>query len=288
MENYYLKLRDLERRIQSLESKSAQTDFNYVRYESGGGEGVSQAFTYGFKTLKKCVLKLKFIVYAQYCPGKSGVIKINGVKVKDFLPKNGKTEIECYVPFEKGEQGAALYLTSDEEFSVNSCVFEVFGCVDYPDEASALSVINESDRSVILFTTDNKAALIEYSGSLIEKVSFTANCAAMFDYSGGYVLACVDKSGELVVRFITKEYSISEPVAIVPRGIISVCALGGSEPCFYAVKGSKVIKLAFNLNDNTFTQIATPYRGKSVVSNPAVSGYLILREFDGTNKLVAL
>ncbi len=283
-----LKLRELERRIKSLELKSGQTDFNYVRYEASGGSGQSQAFTYGFQTLKKCVLKLKFIVYAQYAPGKSGSIKINGVKVKDFLPKTGKTEIECFVPFEKGNQGAALYLTSDAEFTVNSCVFEVFGCVDYPESDSTLSVINESDRSVILFAADGRAALIDYAGSLSEKFSCEATAAAVFNYSDGYVLACANNSGELTARFITSDYTVSDPVTLVSRGVISVCAFGGESPCLFAVKGSRVIKLTFNESDLSFSESQTEYRGKKVVSNPAVSDCFILTDFDGNNKLVAL
>lgn len=286
---YGLKLRELERRIRALELKNAQTNFNYVRYESQGGEGKAQVFTFSFITLKKCVLKLKFAVYAQYAPGESGCVKINGVKVKDFLPKNGKTEIDCFVPFEKGAQGAAVYLNSADEFSVDSCEFEVFGCVDYPEESSALSVINEQNRSVILFSSDKRAAVIEYAGEgLTEKLAFSASGAAIFACESGYVVASVGENGSLCAAYLNAELEKTGEAEILPRGVISVCAFGGEQPCLYAVKGTRVIKLSFNAQTLEFTEQATEYRGKKVISNPSVAGYLILVGFDGNNKLVAL
>lgn len=284
-----LKLRDMERRLRALEIKAAHSDFNYVRYESQGGTGTAQVFSFSFETLKKCVLKLKFAVYAKYAPGKNGCVKINGVKVKDFLPKNGKTEIDCYVPFEKGTQGAAVYLSSTSEFSVDSCEFEVFGCVDYPEESGALSVINEQARSVILFSSDKRAAIIEYAGDgLNEKLAFNCGGAAVFAYSGGYAVAVINANGALSCKFISEELAQTSEVEILPRGVISVCAFGGEQPCFYAVKGSRVVKLVFNESALTFSEQATPYRGKKVTSNPNVAGYLILGGFDGNNKLIAL
>lgn len=284
-----LKMRDIERRLRALEIRAARSDFNYVRYESQGGKGTAQVFSFSFETYKKCVLKLSFVVYAKYAPGESGCVKVNGVKVKEFLPKNGKTEVDCYVPFEKGTQGAALYLNSSSEFSVNSCEFEVFGCVDYPEEAGALSVINEQARSVILFATSKRAAIIEYAGEgLNEKLAFDCVGAAVFAYSGGYAVASINSGGALSCKFLSSELIQTNEVEILPRGVISVCAFGGELPCFYAVKGTRVVKLSFNESSLTFSEQVTPYRGKTVSSNPSVAGYLILGGFDGNNKLVAL
>lgn len=47
-----LKLRELERRIKSLELKSGQTDFNYVRYEASGEAGNLKPLLTVFKRSK--------------------------------------------------------------------------------------------------------------------------------------------------------------------------------------------------------------------------------------------
>lgn len=288
--DFVSKIREFEKRIKSLELKNAQANFNYVRFQSRGQESQEQTFAFNFKTLKKCVLKLKFIITARYAPGKSGSIKINGVKYKDFLPKNGKTEIDCFVPFEKGVQTATLSLVDDEEFEVDTCEFETFGCVDYPENDSELSVINESSRSVILFVHDKVASLIEYDGAnLNERATYSGvTAAAIFTYSEGYALACAYKTGELKTHFLSSDFTETTAQVLASGGIISVCAFGGDEPCYYAVKGSKVLKYSFDKQNKSFALSATDYRGKKVTSNPAVEGYLIITGFDGTNKLISL
>ena len=285
-----LKIKELERRIKSLELKNAQTNFNYVRFQSRGQNASEQTFAFNFKTLKKCVLKLTFIVYAQYAPGDIGYVKINGVMHKAFLPKNGKTEVACFVPFDKGVQTVSVYLSGEEEFSVDNCEFETFGCVDYPDNDSELSVYNEQQRSVILFAHDKKADLIEYTGGELNKKAEYANvtAAAFFAYNGGYVVALANLNGELTAKFLSGDFAEQSSAVLAGKGVISVCAFGGASPCFYAVKGSKVIKFTFNEANKTFALSATDYRAKKVTSNPAVEGYLILTGFDGNNKLASL
>ncbi|MDY4186474.1 MAG: hypothetical protein SOX77_01275 [Candidatus Borkfalkiaceae bacterium] len=285
-----LKIRELERRIKSLELKNAQTNFNYVRFQSRGQNAPKQTFAYNFKTLKKCVLKLFLTVYAQYAPGDIGYVKINGVTYKTFLPKNGKTEIACFVPFDKGVQTVSVYLSGEEEFTVDNCEFETFGCVDYPENDSDLSVYNEQERSVILFSHDKKADLIEYTGGELNKKAVYENvtAAAFFAYDGGYVVALSDLNGKLTARFLLNDFTEQSSVTLIEKGVISVCAFGGTNACFYAVKGNKVVKLGFDKASKTFTLSVTNYRAKKVTSNPAVEGYLILTEFDGNNKLVSL
>lgn len=286
-----LKIKEFERRIKALELKNTQSNFNYVRFRSCGQEAASQTFAYNFKTFKKCVLKLRFIVYAQYAPGKNGCVKINGVKFKDFLPKNGKTEIECFVPFEKGTQSVSLHLSGEEEFIVDNCEFETFGCVDYPENGGELCVLNEEKRSVILFSHDKKAVIIEYSG---EELNERAECdnvfsAAIFALTGGgYVLACANDKGVLKAYVLSEDFAEKSSVSLCEKGVISVCAFGGESPCFYAVKGSKVVKYAYNEKTGEFVFAPTTYRAKRVTANPSVPGYLILTGFDGANKLVSL
>ena len=288
---YGLKIKELERRIKSLELKNTQSNFNYVRFRSCGQEAASQTFAYNFKTYKKCVLKLRFTVYAQYAPGKSGCVKINGVKFKDFLPKNGKTEIECFVPFEKGTQTASLHLLDEDEFIVDNCEFETFGCVDYPENNGELCVLNEQKRSVILFLHDKKAVIIEYAGDeLNERAEYSGViAAAVFALSGGgYVLACANDKGVLTAYVLSEDFAEKSSVTLCEKGVISVCAFGGDAPCVYAVKGSKVVKYSYNEKTDEFALSITQYRAKKVTANPSVPGYLILTGFDGANKLVLL
>lgn len=287
METALSKTGELEKRIAELERKNAENSFNFIRYESVGKTGNAQEYAFSFKVEKNCILRPKIALRL-----KSGQatceLDVNGVAVKsNFTLTQVDCEIECCMPFSKGNNAVSLK-ASGEDYDVEKCEFEIFGCVNYSDKEVFLSVINEQDRSVILFVDSDTAFVKSYKeGRITDECEINpVRACSICPFGAGYVLSEVAPDGVMNAVVLGENLQISTTVYL-DEGISSACSVGGSSVKIYAVRGRKVFLYVLDEQLN-FSCSDTGYRAKKVSANPEIDGYIILTDFDGNNKLVAL
>lgn len=288
MDKFTSKIKEFEKRIVELEKKSAENIFNFIRYESAGKNGNTQEYEFSFKTSKECVLRPKITIKINSGEPQAE-ISVNGITVKTVAVKDVSGTIECCMPFAKGDNAVKIKLFSDSEYDCGGCVFEIFGSVDYPDKQNYLSVLNEENRSVILFVSADKAYLKIYANGKIcdaNVISDLRSCA-ICSFNGGYMLVCADKNGTLTAKILNSDLQIGSSVYL-DDGVSSACCFAVNAGVkIYAVRGVKVVCFALDEQLNS-VRTDTGYRAKKVIANPEVEGCLILTDFDGNNKLVAL
>lgn len=290
MDKFTSKIKELEKRLAELERKSAENVFNFIRYESAGKSGSAQEYEFSFKTVKECVLRPK-ITFKINSGEPHAEIFVNDISVKTMTLSGGSGALECCMPFPKGDNAVKIKLTADEnaEYDCDGCVFEIFGSVDYPDKQNYLSVLNEENRSVILFVSADKAYLKTYVNGKISDVNVISGLrsCAICSFNGGYMLVCAENDGTLTAKILNSDLQETSSVYL-DDGVSSACCFsttGGVK--IYAVRGIKVICFTLDEQLNS-VRTDTGYKAKKVSANPEVDGYLILTDFDGNNKLVAL
>lgn len=280
---------DLQNRINKLEKSLLSPTFcYYVSTKNGYESSNEQTFEYKLEVHSQTYLKLtaKFVLGSE--TQLNLALYLNGVPASNysFTQKNG--EFQVVLPFKRGENVIKLHFSSQTEFLVESCTLETFGNLNYKEYDCILSNINESASSLVLFSVDGEATLRVYKDGEFtlakswSKVKSIAFCKTLT----GYLVAYINDSSKGVLQAFDQDLNLLAE-SLFDSELISVCALSKDNGILFAVRGNSVYKYTVN-SDLTVVKQKTEYNAKTVKSNPSVTDYLILTDYGGFSKLVAV
>ena len=281
-------LLELERRVKRLERDAEKANYcYYIKQIKGQSSAFSQEFNFKFKVHAFTYLKLK-ITMKTTVNALDLILKVNGVKAREFKRVEGDNQLEVVLPFEEGLNKVTVIAECENIFLVNDCQLETQGNISYVDEEYLLQVINEEERSLILAIFDERLTISEYKSSEISsKFSlYPVKGASICSFGENYLLAVIDGENRCrIILFNEKIQKLKDQM--FGDNIISICSLGGENARVFAVKGNSIYQ--YNVNgDLTFTLTNTGLKGKKVNSTPNVNDYIIIIDYNGNAKLVQI
>ncbi|MBQ3571953.1 MAG: hypothetical protein IJA15_03905 [Clostridia bacterium] len=282
------RMEEIERRLKRVEKALDRAGFSYyVMQKNGESEKSSQTFEFDFEVLNDTYLKLtaknqstasnlKIKIYLNDKVGYSG----------DVSGANG--ECSCILPFKKGEQKITLEYSADSSFFMTECSLESFGNIAYLDKECILSCINEEDRSLIFFVANGEAIVKQYKDGLLTTLykKQDVKSGAFCKNGSNYLIVTVNSAGVGLVEEVTENMKV-DYYKNFDTELISVCAFVGESPSVFAVRGNTVYRYDFS-EMLFYKKKDSGYKGKKVSANPEVSGYIIITDYDGNSKLVAV
>lgn len=284
-----IKLRELERRISNIEKQLSNPTYCYYLSEKISGKSdIKHQFEYSFKVQANTTLKIEICAeLAQFTPYVMQ-ISVHGAQVLAQAVTQENQVVEVVLPFEKGENSIQVELVSEQTFTVKKCVLRTCGNLSRCEGEYILQALNESDKSVILFIANGVATLQEYKNGeftlLLEEKGIKSG--AICKMGETYLLTLVYADGKGVLKQLTSDFAV-DYYKTLDSELISVCALSGEIPAVFAVKGNRVYR--YDIEEMLFfKRRITGYTGKKLKSNPNVSGYIIIVDYDGSGKLVSV
>lgn len=284
MEN--LKIQELERRISHLEQDLLKTRFNYFLANKKSEQSLTKhTFNYDFVVKSACYMLFEISINCAI-DGFFAKIYINGATVAQLFSDSKTLSFKRVLPFSGGKNAVSVVVENEAQFDVENCEVSVFGDIEYSEINSILSVINESDKSIILFVVNGELYIKEYKTQLktiLKKSDVAESCICKL--ANDYLLTVADFSGNAFIYLYDSEF---KQLAHLPldQSVSSVCALSGlNQSTVFAVKGNCVYRYDVDEKLN-LVATKTKYRAKKVSGNPSVQKYIIITDHAGNGKIV--
>ena len=214
-------------------------------------------------------------------------ILVNNVKVYSGESKSGEFVFENVFPISGGENRVTVNVSGESEFSVNCCKLTTFGDLEYPKIDSTLSVINEVDKSIVIFLVNGVLRVLRYDGELTEKITLSdVRSASICKLGSDYLLTVVNQLHDCTVYLYSSEFLLKSN-AFMDGDILSVCSHNGNPCSVFAVKGYRVYKYEIDSQLN-FIVTLTQYQAKRIRSNPALTKYIIITDHADNGKIIKI
>ena len=280
---------EFARRIANLEKQIEQPNFcYYISEKQGESESVSHEFNFEFEVKAKTYLKIKINYEISTITQCQLVISVNGAPAYSRAVTQTNGEIQTVLPFARGINGVKVEFISEQNFKVKNCAFETFGNLSYLEKECVLQVINEPNRSVILFLADEKLTVRSYKNGSFEPLYFGngIKSASLCKNGQNYLLCTVDSGGVGNLILFTENFAVDYTKKLDDE-LICVCSFtkADGKASVFSVRGTKVYR--YDIEEILFfVRRPTGFTGKKIKSNPTVAGYLIIIDYDGSAKLV--
>lgn len=281
------KLQEIERRIAKIEKSLNKPKFNYyTATKSREGDFKTSEFSFEVMVNSPCYLKAEIAVNCAI-GGFLTEIFINNVKVYNGFSENCEQLFSRTLPFSFGKNTVKVKIES--ELAIQKCdvSFNTFGDIDYPEIKSVLSVINEVDKSIILFLINGQLYLKKYVANLKDIFEFNGvKSASICKIGERYLLTVADDLG------VCNNYLYNANFELVASGgldseLSSVCSINGNPATIFAVKGNRVYRYIIDENLN-LAVTKTNYQAKTVKSNPSVLKYIVITDHADNSRIVKI
>lgn len=280
-------LSNLSQRICRVEDLSKQPTFCYfLSTKNEDEQKLTQEISFEFEVKSQTYLKVQAKTLLSVNQDYSLNVYVNGVKGYSALFSGSEKQTEILLPFGAGINKLLINVQAQMPFAVDECTLQTFGNIAYVEKDCILSCINESDKSVILFISNGELRLKEYKDgqfkTKLKKQDILSG--AICKLNNKLLLVTVNKKGEGLLELLKDDYSVDYS-KVLDSELISVCALNKEIPALFAVRGNSIYR--YDVEEMLFfRKRQTGYTGKRVISNPEVSDYIIVVEYDGNAKLI--
>jgi len=293
MQTYGIKLDELKRKIDEIEKKTAlQPVFNHYRAtREAVGYTEKHRLTYRFIVASDCCLSFRLEIIADFekqgsSEALAATVEIDGA-VAFGKTINAVDTLSFISNLKKGEKTVTVNISGQSAFAIKRATIETDGCVGYMSDEYFLSVINESEKSVVCFCAEGEIIVKKYSAGLLETLLQLADakCGNIFRLGRYYGIAYADHNGKLKTKLYDHVDFSYRKGCTLDIGVTSACAVSGNPAKIFGVKGRRIYEYSLNDNLDLITR-PTEHTAWRVGSDPSVPDYIIATEHSGKSKII--
>lgn len=275
----------LEKRLSRLEQSINGGIVNYyIEKKEGLQSATSHVLHYGITVFRACTLLFKLCVRTK---AKNFSVRVKFDDSIAFYAASALSEEEFLVPLTPGNKDITVELFAQEAFEAEWVTIETTGAVDYPAREYFLTVLNETDKSVVCLCFDGEVLVKRYiDGDLTTVVHLkdvkSATVCRVGDY---YSVFFISSGGDLKMRLYDVDSFEFYSACTLDGCVSSACAHSGDPACVYAVKGNSVYKYTIDSDLNLVTQ-ATDFKAWRVSCEPSISDYIVVTDYNGKVRII--